>query len=98
MQEYGGREETIPCELPHAQANQGLPVKGRVMSDLPKIDAEWCIVKYYNTDPDRKTEYDLLVRIEHQWTAQRLQGRSAVVARGLKRAEEAMFYLPLYKD
>ena len=59
---------------------------------------QWCIVKYYNTDPDRETEYDLLVRIEYQWTAQRLQGKNQVVARGFKTAQEAMFYLPLYRD
>lgn len=59
---------------------------------------KWCIVKYHNTDKDRKAEYDLLVRIEHQWLAQRLQGKWEVMARGFDTAQEAMFYLPLYKD
>jgi len=59
---------------------------------------EWCIVKYHNTDTDRKTEYDLLVRLVYQWEAQRLQGRSELVARGFKSNEEALFYLPLYND
>ena len=95
MQEYGVCEEAILGELPHAQANQGLPTEGLTM--LEKGHG-WCIVKYHNTDEDRKCDYDLLVRLEHQWMAQRLNGKWEVMARGFKTAHEAMFYLPLYKD
>ena len=53
---------------------------------------EWCIVKYYHNNG--KTS--LLVRKKYQWEAQRLEGRSEVIARGFKSNEEALFYLPLY--
>jgi len=62
---------------------------------------EWCIVKYHNTSPERKTEYDLLVRRVYQWEALEWQvknGKAKIVARGFKSNDEALFYLPLYND
>lgn len=58
---------------------------------------EWCIVRYYNKDPDRKADYDLLVRRMYQWEAQHLQGRWEVVARGLTE-KQATEYSKLFKE
>ena len=59
---------------------------------------EWCIVRYHNTSPDRKRDYDLIVRKVYQWDAQNLRSNWEYVARGFKSNEEALQWVNLFKE
>ena len=58
---------------------------------------EWVIVKYYNTDSDRVTDYDILIRKKYHWDAQRLDGRWEYLAFGLTH-KQATDFVKLFKE
>ena len=58
---------------------------------------EWAIVNYYNTDSDRETDYNILIRKKYHWDAQRLDGHWEYLATGLTH-KQAMEFAKLFKD
>lgn len=60
---------------------------------------EWCIVRYYNKDPNRKADQDLIVRRVYQWEAvgEHFQHKWEYVARGLTE-KQATEYSKLFKE
>jgi hypothetical protein len=63
-------------------------------------EPDWCIVRFRNSDPDRKRDTDLLILREYQWEAQAYayDHKWEYVARNLKSNEEALKWVSLFKE
>lgn len=61
---------------------------------------EWCIVRFRNSDPDRKTDTDVLIFKVYQWEAQAYayDHKWEYLARGFKSNEEALKFVKLFKE
>ena len=94
MQEHGVCEEAILGELPHAQADKGLPTEGLTMLEK---EHEWGIVKY-KSKTLRTPRYGLVVLVIHEGLPKFLATEYEVLARGFKTSGEAMQILKLFKE